>query len=215
MSGYNIQSFIRNFADRTQYNYEFVKKESSHRGPYEVTQLINSLFGLIIVPNEKYKNIKKRDLRGRNKIITSIADDIYEIIDRCKKEGRYRNNYGQRSSEKIALIRDVARHLRNSIAHGGNEGLHFLPIAEGEEITDVVFYDTDGIGEFCIKLTIDEIKELVDLISKFYINVETIHYSSSVQKKYENELKLLDDFMKSGRGEGEKTVAEKIKEIDT
>ena len=72
MSGYNYENFIKEFTDRTMENYNRIKNGciGAQAESYEVTQLINSLFGLLIVPNEKYKY---RKFVFKNKLILCFS----------------------------------------------------------------------------------------------------------------------------------------------
>lgn len=71
MSGYNMEYFIADFADRTLANLEQVERmkragqfEFNSPGKteklYEVTQLINSFLGLVVLPTEKFKKWDKK-----------------------------------------------------------------------------------------------------------------------------------------------------------
>jgi len=86
---YDLNYFVFNFMCRTIANYKYINKEDikedneensletiCKNGPYEVTQLINSLFGLIILPSEYYKlknesfqNVKKYEDKLKNVVI--------------------------------------------------------------------------------------------------------------------------------------------------
>ncbi len=183
MSGYNMEYFIYDFAKRTMSNKSIVDaivKGEPHYSynAYEVTQLINSLLGLVIMPAEKYKKSR----RAESKVFQECNKKIIDILKRCEEQKRYRNDYSGKYS-----VFEVISHLRNSIAHGGNEGLHFYPVQEGGDsvITGVIFYDSQyeinekrkdeyklpegEVAEFCLSLQLDELEDLVEAISKLYM----------------------------------------------
>ena len=221
MSGYNMQYFIGDFALRTRSNNALVNSMAKGRFdpegvPYEVTQLINSLLGLIIIPYEKFKNVRKKP----NEAYTNNESRVIEIIRACEKDKRYFNNYPGKYN-----VFKIIGHLRNSVAHGGNEGLHFYPIQEGGDtaITGIMFYDSEfevneksrnpkmpeEVCEFCLSLHIDEIEELVECISNLYVAIEK---KSGPQKEYDEEMQLMNELLRNGRGNNEISVAAKLAE---
>lgn len=73
MSSYNIENFLFDFAYRTKTNLEYIEKYYNEDYLYEVTQVINSLLGLIVIPYEASKNMSE-------KTIKSIAPSDYSSI---------------------------------------------------------------------------------------------------------------------------------------
>lgn len=173
MSGYNHKCFIKSFADRTMRNYEFIlEMKAKKQEVFDVTQLMNSLFGLLILPFEKYKqhganSVAEDELKM---VVPEEYNSIRKIIQQLKDDNRLMSTYGE-CDEKYPVGRFI-KHLRNAIAHSGEEGLQFFPYDENGEITSVYFYDNLNEREFCTKITVDEIIELVKLISKMYVNYE-------------------------------------------
>jgi len=94
------KDLVKDFAERTRINLSIIQDEvKSGRDAYEVTQLINSLLGLLVFPEQAF--IKK----------------IPEIkIDDLKKQGwpipRVCGNYSQ-----VSDLKQLVRYLRNGIAH--------------------------------------------------------------------------------------------------
>ena len=134
--------FIKDFALRTKENYRMVQK-----GPYEVTQLINSAVGLLIIPQQKQYD----------KIVDSIVEEeLLQDLQNCVIKNTYPQNLD---------LGQIARHLRNSIAHARFEFIaeklpqKWKPI----QIHNVVFKDVDERRhyEFEISLT-------VELLEKFF-----------------------------------------------
>lgn len=190
MGAYNYENFINDFARRTKKNYEKIlyRYEEEEANRYEVTQLINSLFGLLIVPNEKYK-YRKNGQGVRENVLknTPAYKEIIDLIQDVKNDNRYYNSYDDRFE-----VSDFIRHMRNSLAHSGNKGLHFLPLEEREKISSVIFYDNDeefnGTSEFCVELTISEIIILADNIVDMYSNIEEDEDAENKRKEYEEEI---------------------------
>ena len=185
MGAYNYEHFICDFVYRTKKNHMKIlqRYEEDESQRYEVTQLINSLFGLLIVPNEKYKYKRNRNgVTERYLQTTDEYEEILEIINELKSKNKYYNSYNDYHE-----VSDFIRHMRNSLAHSGNQGIHFLPCQEGHKITSVIFYDNDeehgGRSEFCVELTIEEIRELSKSISDMYLRIEETAEDNKEKKK--------------------------------
>lgn len=201
MSGYNYENFIKEFTDRTMENYNIIKDGyiGTQVESYEVTQLINSLFGLLIVPNEKYKYRKNGKGAKENTLKrTESYKEIEQFIERKKGEGCLYNDYDEQDQHKVS---DFIRHMRNSLSHSGNGGLHFLPIQENKDIEGVIFYDNDeeygGKHQFCLELCNEEIFELAKLISEMYSTIESYKDSKEKIEEYENEISRLRGLLQS------------------
>ena len=49
------QDLVRDFARRTRTNLEFIRHARNHgESVYEVTQLVNSMLGLLVFPQQQY-----------------------------------------------------------------------------------------------------------------------------------------------------------------
>ena len=190
MGAYSYEVFIKEFAERTRKNYSKIlhRYEEDESQRYEVTQLINSLFGLLIVPNEKYKykkngQGKKEYYLKRTEAYTAIADMICDV----REDKRFYSSYDDKYE-----VSDFIRHMRNSLAHSGNQGLHFLPCEEGKEITSVIFYDNNEevgeIREFCVELTVSEISDLAVEIANMYSEIESYEDADEKRKLYVEEI---------------------------
>ncbi|MDD5900751.1 MAG: HEPN family nuclease [Lachnospiraceae bacterium] len=168
MGMYSVDTFISDFATRTMDNLKCVQE---HNSRYEVTQLINSLFGLLIVPNEKFKYRSDNPQKVPDKVFkaeSKFYDKLKCEFGRLERENRYYNNYPTKE-----LVSEIITRFRNALAHSGKEGLHFLPMEEGREISSIIFYDTDNSGhEFCAQLSIEEIRKITMWISKMYQEIE-------------------------------------------
>lgn len=157
---YDTNCFIKSFARRTRVNLDYIFSSHEYNlNVYEVTQLINSFLGLIIIPYEKFgykiptKEEKLKNSKTDQNYNQVLLKKINDILKKCKKENRYINTYQyyDRKSEKLKTesLDDIPRfikHLRNSVAHGGNTGLRFFPVnKDGGTIDGVIFYDSDSM----------------------------------------------------------------------
>ena len=94
------KEFIIDFARRTRRNLEFIEAaEKQGEDVLEVTQLANSLLGLLVFPREHYmKTIPNTPL---SKLVEQGWPDIRTTYGKLKKD----------------TLRQLMRMLRNSIAH--------------------------------------------------------------------------------------------------
>lgn len=209
--GYDNKLFIGSFADRTMKNLQILKMHavSPDKKVYEVTQLVNSLFGMLIVPfefvkpykdkseNERARNywrsIEKYFLRDKR-----AYDDIKNLINTLKDDYRYYNDYKFDNKYKDIEVLLFVEHLRNSLAHGGDNGISFYPVTnEGtRQIQSIIFRDKDvsSGSVFVAELKIEpddtndlncqkenELRRLVNDLNDIYVAIPK-------RGKYENDI---------------------------
>lgn len=192
MSAFKNPNFVTEFAYRTKINYfnlrllqkngpeeteriknvlKEIKSEMSSRGFviddfYEVTQLINSLIGLLVFPEQAYYDFlsdREEDLETQ-----------YPVLYRCviSKEGHFLNTYCEDFRKHTYLIpekchpRNIIRHLRNAASH---EQIGIFPesgrLLDGTNVIKAItFHDSRDkkskngktvIGKEIFKLTVD------------------------------------------------------------
>lgn len=144
---YNRNNAIKDFVCRTKYNLELYlknNKENEGKYPYEVTQILNSFLGIIVLPKEK-----------ENYVLASI--DISNLQNKIQIE-----------QNKDATT--FFRHLRNSVSHGNF--LNNMDIDQRtKEIKQITFKDFiphNGLQTFEITLSIAEIKQIIEKIASEY-----------------------------------------------
>ena len=216
-----MEYFISDFAQRTKTNLEIINEmeELSPQKPYEVTQLINSLLGLVVLPYEKFKNWEEK----KNNAMEAVEKNIWDLLEACEADNRYFNSFDDRHSKKVL---EFINHIRNAVSHSGKMGLHFYPIVEGGDtkITHIIFYDSDyGIRlkwnkknpkkahieakEFCLKLTINEAREMANYISDLYCHIEK---NPGRDMNYERIIEKLDILLHEKKTAFEGTVLEQF-----
>jgi hypothetical protein len=124
------QNLVRDFATRTLKNLEAIEAavaRDSEAELYEVTQLINSMLGLLVFPEQKYlNNIPKtgiEDLRDRGWPVPKMKGTPPHAND----------------------LRDLVRCLRNGISHCN---LEFT--SDGRVLTGIKIWtcETDSFGKY-------------------------------------------------------------------
>lgn len=137
--------FVREYIDRTKWNYDLMKRLN---GSFEVTELINSMVGLLIIPKEQYLSQVTNNLIDQgllNKMIHCIQKDDYSD----------------------STLRGIVKHMRNAVAHGRIEfRAEKPPLNEASLIIhSVIFKDQDDIKRpskyFEIEINADLLEEFL------------------------------------------------------
>ena len=142
-------NFAKEFFERTIYNLNLYNTQNAtcnNEFKYEVTQLINSLLGLIVFVKEEgisFDSIQLSDIK-------SHADMVWNY---CHREGG-------RLEEKN--FKNFLRHIRNAIAHKRLS----IKSSNTNEISSIVFKDKDQRNHFEVELSVDELKNLVLKLSQ-------------------------------------------------
>lgn len=174
---------------------------------FEVTQLLLSMYGLLLIPFEKYKNDPDISKASLEKTIKNSRwhDRLLEKIQKLENDKRYRNTYDYYEDPVYTFF----RHLRNSLSH---EGIHFLPIGilDSQNIEEIIFYDyikedsveRDDCGnklkytfenspqKFCLRVNTDELTAILGWIDEIYKEVSFAHDTDdSIDNNQEGNIK--------------------------
>ena len=114
----NYESVIRDFAERTRKNLRTIEDLQAKGGEaYEVTQLVNSMLGLLVFPRERFidqiPQTSLSDLEADGWPVPKVVGDFPQARD----------------------LRELIRYLRNAIAHFNIEFI-------GEKIQSVRVWNT-------------------------------------------------------------------------
>lgn len=159
--------FLADFVMRTKENIKYCSKS-----PYEVTQLINSMIGLLVIPKEKYIDLISDDL---------ISSELLQKMLDCVEFDSYSDN---------GTLKGIVRHLRNAISHSKfdfkaeRQPMHDTPLL----IHSVTFEDNrekDGIiFDFKAEIPLDLLKEfLFDFSDALAIKATKQKESGKVRRK--------------------------------
>ena len=128
-----IDKFDIKFIERTKANVKTFKS------PNKFTHLINSLLGLIFIPNEFNKKGKRKykidflnkpisDYKELTEIFTGHVDLMDEQhISFIQQKFFFRNNQNLEQTLETTLVGDLLRLFRNGIAHQ-----NIIPVADGD-----------------------------------------------------------------------------------
>lgn len=195
------------FIYKTKKNLEFIENQcnqdfendddSEPAEVYEVTQLMNSFFGLLMIPGDKYFDRLQKDFKSDAK-----SREIYEELK--YDHSKYYNTFLQRKNNKVLYTSEemtaktLLRRLRSAVAHASfrpyPEYATETTLIEGYEFTDhctiygyfgsnvITECKSDTLGaqpydqNFKIVLTMEEIRTLFydfcDLILSHYEDEE-------------------------------------------
>lgn len=147
----NYQNLVKDFALRTRDNLNALRElKNSHPNVkvFEVTQLINSMLGLLVLPQQRcFQAISER----------SISDMSKEGWPTPKVEGKYR---------QVTGLRQFLRYLRNAIAHFNVE---FRVSTEGQINGLVVWNVLEGKVNWRASLSLEDIEKITEKLSQLVI----------------------------------------------
>lgn len=145
MTEYKV--FVKDFVERTLHNLEFLEKKhkSGQYEVYEFTQLVNSLLGLLVIPQQlKGSQIDNKFIDNQilKKLQGAITKDEYALV------GPPHDSFEQ-----------ILYHMRNAIAHGKLK----MGAIDGD-ISTIEFKDRNKRTKqlFIIRLDIDLLREFVE-----------------------------------------------------
>jgi len=159
----DYKNLVRDFVIRTRKNLDYIE-ETVRTDPeaevYEVTQLVNSMLGMIVFPKERYfEHIPENPLEELQKegwVIPEVTGNFKQV-----------NN-----------LRQLMRHLRNSIAHSN---LEFD--SDGHTLTGIRLWNCkDHQKNWEVRMTILELR---DLTSRFIDLILSEENTSNFEKRSE------------------------------
>jgi hypothetical protein len=151
------QQPVRDLMQRTMHNLAHFEAEAGPRGPFEVTQFVNSFLGAMVHPWEKLKAglgripVSQAIAHGWPDLATEEADDQ----DPCD-------------------LGDLVRPVRNGLAHGNIE---FVPDANSE-IGAIRVWNIDPRTGRCTWGTVVTVAAMRCFLSRFVELAEQMHVSN-------------------------------------
>ncbi|MCK4594454.1 hypothetical protein KAU45_08120 [bacterium] len=134
--------FPKDFITRTLFNLGFIEEMKNDKGPYEVTQQVNSLLGLLIVPKELDPIMQDKRKKLRKQLLDlKLPDDLLS-----------------EDADKVKFMSYIW-HLRNSFAHG-----RFNQVTTDKEISGFCVFDIYPNGTtsmVCHQLDLDQLEDIV------------------------------------------------------
>lgn len=162
--------FVSDFAERTLINLERIEKLSNvppGTSPkvYEFTQLVNSLLGLVMLPQETwFSALPNTELATMKPIWMTIQRQMVWDVRNFDEDG-------DRTNLKPENFREFAITLRNSIAH-----LNIQVHAEDGKIESIDLWNMVGprhnpVCDFLVNLTKEQLREVAEsFIAEFKRN---------------------------------------------
>lgn len=190
---------------------------------YEVTQLLNSLMGIAVLPYEMHKEYFQRVDEERQSEANrgngyqenqdsvkscpeykALLAYIMQLHEDDKWKSTYKRDLQDDHVNENNIVFRFLRHMRNVTCHSGDDAISILPLDDGQVITDVMFYDkfeskddtaNPKVEEFAMWLSVSELKDLVFKISEFYSNSEigNVDRTANIEKAEARVRELLGD----------------------
>lgn len=113
------ENIMSEYMDRTLENLTIIENSTSKS--YEVTQLINSFVGLLVLPKEKlFRNISDKIVKE------STLNAIKNNVKICKNKA---------NQNEVVNLQNIVKHLRNGVCHFriefyGNQGIEEICITD-------------------------------------------------------------------------------------
>lgn len=141
---------VRDFAARTRQNLEFIENQQQlGEDVYEVTQLINSLLGLIVFPQQgMLERIPKTCL-------ADLESQGWPTIEMTKGQSECRTLY------------DLVRYLRNGVAHFN---LKFLSDPDDKLVGILIWNRRARDITWEARLTVPQLRRIADLFIHTILN---------------------------------------------
>ena len=142
---------------------EFLKRTNeilqNYQGKYKVTLLINCSVGLLILPKEKWdKYLPKNDVNRKD---WGIAPEDMSI---CKADYSKESEFD--ATESDYSVKNIARHLRNSIAH-----YRFIFSSQSEKIEKITFDDKKGDKtNFKLEMSVKDFRKFLMKLTETMLN---------------------------------------------
>lgn len=212
--------FVREFVKRTKKNLEVFDKAKT-KEDFEVTQRINSLFGLLIVPYEHFKHDSDYGF-SESKLSKNCRESYHKIELLIKKlhEDKPKRLWWTRASfanEQNHLVSNFIKHLRNALCHSGEDRVLFINGDEKDEkvkqLKFLVFVD-EGIAIKTDKKTNKVIKkEPYNFIAIINVKEELKELFENVSTMY-NTLTYIDRDYSQNVGDFEEDAKTKKSDAD-
>lgn len=175
---YDISAFVKDFGERTRKNLDVIERISNEQQDaiepqvYEVTQLINSLLGLLIIPQQALQAAQNTSNYNAYRFYDN--GELRALIKSLQERKRLYPSNEHISEEEFI------RRMRNAVAHP-DRGIQFFPISnykisnqgyihkskKTKKISYIYFMDreNDYEGVFCVLLSLDEVRKVAISIS--------------------------------------------------
>lgn len=192
MGAFNNPNFVAEFAYRTKLNYynlRYLQAEDNQEKNqiedkinqlqsdmqkhsyyicdfYEVTQLLNSLIGLLVFPEQNWYRFISNDPDDLERMFPSLSHYVNN------EKGGFESNYKEGDGEEKKSPRNILRHLRNAVSH---EKIGIRPIngrIDGKRVIEQVeFKDSRGSEKFRIVFNVEDLEPILMEISDALISL--------------------------------------------
>jgi hypothetical protein len=149
------EEVVRDFARRTKANLSAIERlRASGQEVYEVTQLVNSMLGLLIFPQQEFVD------RIPETPLEQLRQDGWPVPE---VRGHFR---------QVSDLRQLIRYLRNAIAHFN---VQFLGDGQGQIGVLRVWNEHRNAKNWEAELSVDDIRGIADRFIKLLETHELWH----------------------------------------
>jgi hypothetical protein len=158
------EDVVADFAERTQNNLNLLRgiHKQDPENVFEVTQLVNSMLGLIVFPRKEYLK------RIPDKTTDEMKSDGWPVpkfvtpdeIKRYRRQNLPMPRKVRPRYADVGTLEKLIRYLRNAIAH-----FNICFLADyNRNISGVIVWNErkDGKADWVVKLTLEELEEITN-----------------------------------------------------
>jgi len=152
------EKFEKEFIRRTKVNLEFIQTTHARdkdKKVFEVTQLINSMLGLLVFPKEAFY-----DLIDNQKTLDTYRQDGWEIpVPTIGNKANWNN------------LQQYVRHMRNGVTH---RHIEFSSI-DNKEVSGMTIWDTRPRSDktiWKVNFTIKQLIKFTEKMARYFLSLE-------------------------------------------
>lgn len=151
------EKFLKDFIERTDVNLEFIRAaHANDKKVFEVTQLINSMLGLLVFPKERLY-----DLIDKKKPLETYRQEGWKIpeLTICK-------------NQKWNNLQGFICKMRNGVSHSYIE----FSSNDGKEVSGMTIWDKSKKNKpnnWEVKFTIEQLMTFTEKITQYFLTLDS------------------------------------------
>lgn len=162
------KDFVSDFAERTLANLDNIENDNSNSEKYEVTQLINSLLGLIVFPKER--NVAD-DKCVKNLIPYIIKTNDYSLIQHMRNSISHSHIFFESGNILDKNGKKQIASIKFFDCKNCEERNKKLPCKNNKDCTKCIPSNIDKI-DFLLTIPINELRSCVEAIANDLIKMK-------------------------------------------
>ena len=150
------EKFLKDFIKRTDVNLAFIRAaHANDKKVFEVTQLINSMLGLLVFPKARLD-----DLIDKKKPLNTYRQDGWEIPEPTiwRKPKKWKCSYDWKN------LQEFIRHMRNGVSHSSIE----FSSNDDKEVCGLTIWDKKN---WKVEFTIEQLTKFTEKMTCYFLTL--------------------------------------------